>query len=96
MVPMASISGTTSSIRISRLITSTARLRRPHSRAWNQRSIGQVETTIIVAQIVGAMKGRSTHSVETISTPMKRTPSVVRVRSRWGVDIGWGSRIDCA
>ena len=85
MVPMASISGTTSSIRISRLITSTARLRRPHSRASNQRSIGQVDTTIIVAQMVGAMKGRSTHSVATISTPMKSTPSVVRVRSRWGV-----------
>ncbi len=96
MVPMASISGTTSSVRISSDITVTARPRRPHSRAWIQRIIGQVETTIIIAQMVGARNGLSTHSVATISSPMKSTPSVVRVRSRSGAGMVQDSCGDCA
>ena len=57
MEPLASISGTTKSNSISSVITSTARLRRRHSRASNHSSSGQVATTSIVAQIVAAMKG---------------------------------------
>jgi hypothetical protein len=96
MVPTANNSGTTSSVTISSVITSTARARRRHSRASNQRSIGQVDTTIIIAHTVGAMNGRSTHSVATISKPMNSTPSVVRGRSRESSGIGGNSGADCA
>jgi len=81
MVPIATSIGTMNSSSSSSVITSTAKLRRPPSRAWNHCSIGQVATTIIVAQIVEPMKGRRIHSEATMSKPIKSTPSVVRTRS---------------
>ncbi len=45
---------------------------------------GQVATTIIVAQIKGARKGRMIQKDEKISPPMNKTASVVRVSSERG------------
>src|SRR5688500_2667819 len=49
--------------------------------------IGQVATTIIVAQTVAPANGSNTHRLATMRSPMEITLSVVRVRS-----VGAGSR----
>ena len=82
MVAMASVSGTTSTSSNTRVMTTTARLRRPHKRACTRSINPHVATTTVVAQIAGPMKGRSSHSVAAMSRPRHSTASVVRVRSR--------------
>ena len=51
------------------------------SRDWTRRSIGQVATTIITAQMNAARKGRRIQKEATESPPMNITPSVTRARS---------------
>ena len=81
MVPMASTSGTTNSSSSASDITSTATQRLPPAQACTRSISGQVATTTIVAQMVGPRKGRRIHSEPPISSPMKSTAKVVRVRS---------------
>ena len=82
IVATASVSGTTSTSSIADVITVTASQRRPPSRAWTASIMGHVATTIIVAQIPAAMNGHTTHRLAAITSPMARTESVMRPRSR--------------
>jgi len=63
-------------------VIAAAAIRRfpPHS-VWSLSRIGQVATTMMTAQKSGGRKGLRIHTLAAISTPMKRTASVVRARS---------------
>ncbi len=66
----------------------TATPRRPPTQPCTLFIIGQVDTTIIVAQSIAPTNGSSTQRLPARSRPMARTDSTVRVRSggaSWGV-----------
>jgi hypothetical protein len=82
MVSTAAASGriTTSSNAV--VITSTARLRRPHNRLCAISISGHVETTISVDQMSAGMNGRRIHRLATMPSAMKRMASRKRGNSR--------------
>ena len=51
-------------------------------------NVGQVETTIIVAQIPESRNGFSTQRLVAVNPPMATTPSVMRVMSQRGASLG--------
>ena len=66
------------------VITATAGARRPPNALSTRRIIGQVATTIIVAQTKAARNGDRIQSEPAINAPMNSTDSVVRASSgRW-------------
>ncbi len=78
---MASAIGMKTMSRIAAVITATAKPLRPENRASSLSRIGHVATTIIVAQTIEVMKGRSIQMLAVIRMPMNTTASVVRVTS---------------
>src|SRR5262245_2624995 len=64
------------------VITATARLRLPQSRRSSRRSVGQVATTIVVAQMPASRNGLSTQKLRSARPPMVITPRTIRVRSQ--------------
>ena len=75
-------------IRIIRsVMTATARLRFPQSRRSRARSVGQVATTIVVAQMPASRNGLSTQKLRSVKPPIVRTPRTIRVRSQLRGDV---------
>ena len=62
-------------------MTATAGARRPPNMLSTRRNIGQVATTIIVAQMKAPRNGDRIHSEPPISPPMNSTDSVMRPSS---------------
>ena len=93
MVAIAKVSGTTNTSSKASIIAVTARARLFQRRASTRRNKGQVATTIIVAQISGARKGRMIQNEAKIRPPMNNTAKVVRVSSLrdafMGLSGGW-------
>ena len=68
----------------STIITVIASQRLFHRRASRCSTIGQVTTTMVVAQIVAAMNGRTIQNAAMRSAPMHTMLSRICVRSRRG------------
>ena len=81
IVPIAADNGTTKISSSAAVRTVVAIQRLPQKTACSMRRIGQVVTTIIVAQIVAARNGRRIQSDATMRPPMMRVARTVRVRS---------------
>ena len=93
MVAIAKVSGTTNTSSKASIMKVTASARLPHMRRCTRCIRGQVATTIIVAQISGARKGRMIQNEAKIRPPMNNTAKVVRVSSLrdafMGLSGGW-------
>src|SRR5688500_9048998 len=81
-VAIAAESGTTSTSSRTTDITVTASQRRPPLRRCAHSIIGQVATTIIVAQMIAPRNGCRIQNEAAISPPMNSTVSTMRVSSR--------------
>ena len=81
---MASTSGTMKTSSITIVITTTAGARLPPSQPCMRSIIGQVATTIVMAQMKEARNGRRTQNEASVRPPMKSTLRVTRPMSPRG------------
>ena len=80
-VLIASENGTMKASRTTRVMSATARDRRPPVIRCTHNNSGQVATTIVVAQISAPRNGRSVQKLPASRSPMKSTRSMIRVTS---------------
>ena len=96
IVPIAAENGATKTSSSATIIAVTASQRLPQSRACAATISGQVDTTIIVAQMVAARNGRRIQNVAKIIPPRNSTARTMRARSsRGGVMARAGGTCGC-